>query len=468
MSGASRSFDIAPAVTLAAFMAAALALGGSSRGPFIVHGALEIGAAVLLLVGLWVWSADNPVWREGRLLLVAAGGVLFVGLLQLVPLPASVWPSLPGRAEIAAGFPAIGAALPALGLSLDPAATRDALLGLMPPLAAFVLAARLNLRKQGLLIAWALGGFAVISVVLGIVQMQGGLNSPLYVYQFQNRGYPTGFFANVNHQATLLLMTVPFLLAAAGNLRFRGSGLQPAVGKLGIIGSMLLIVVIGIVLCGSFAGYAMLGPVLALGIVLALGRWLTGGRIALFWAGVLLLAAAGATLAASPILKEFGLAAPEAEGAMGRPNLFARTIEGGLTYFPFGAGLGAFPAAFPRFENPETVSNVFANHAHSDYLELFFELGVFGILIVALALFWFVRTTIQIWRTDPSTTSRLRRAASIALGVAVVHSLVDYPLRTIAIATLAGLCAGLMIAPQEVKTQRSKPDANQPQRSVEL
>jgi hypothetical protein len=40
----------------------------------------------------------------------------------------------------------------------------------------------------------------------------------------------------------------------------------------------------------------------------------------------------------------------------------------------------------------------------------------------------------------------MRRAASVAIAIIVLHSLVDYPLRTTATAAVAALCLAVMIS----------------------
>lgn len=44
--------------------------------------------------------------------------------------------------------------------------------------------------------------------------------------------------------------------------------------------------------------------------------------------------------------------------------------------------------------------------------------------------------------------------ASIAIGAVLVHSLVDYPLRTAAMSALIGLCCVLMVRPAETPRSR--------------
>ena len=133
------------------------------------------------------------------------------------------------------------------------------------------------------------------------------------------------------------------------------------------------------------------------------------------------------------------------EGYLSRPDTFSRTMDAIAAYFPVGSGLGTFEQVYPRFEDPATVTTVFMNHAHNDYLEVAMELGIIGMaLLVAAIVFWAVLS----WRawTTRGSEARLQKAASIALAVPLLHSLVDYPLRTPGLAVLAAVCAGVLVA----------------------
>lgn len=58
--------------------------------------------------------------------------------------------------------------------------------------------------------------------------------------------------------------------------------------------------------------------------------------------------------------------------------------------FWFGTGIGTFRYAFPRYFSGGT--RIFINHAHNDYLELFAEMGITGILSVLLGVMVFFVT----------------------------------------------------------------------------
>jgi O-antigen ligase len=443
------------------FLTLVLALGGASRGAFLAHGIIDLAAAGLLI---WlIWDRQTSALPKGGVVpLALAIGFLAIGLLQLVPLPPAIWTALPGRAEIAKGFELIGAPLPALPISLVPEMTRDALPGLLAPLAAFLLAATTPLRRFGRDLAWAVPAIAAASVVLAIGQVAGGQNSPLYLYDTLDRRVASGLFSNVNHQATLMLVALPFLAAHASQARLKFATNTPDLGLALLVAALGGMIALGAVLAGSTAGYLLLGPVLGLSAIMILGL---GLKSLLDWRVLFGLAAIGVVgwvVGSGPILAS--LAATDAGGAsMGRPTLYQNTIEAGLAFAPFGSGLGSFPQIYPRFEDPASVSYVVAPHAHNDYLEIAMELGAPGLLLMAIGLGWFVTTSLQIWRMEPGTETRLRMAASIGLLAILAHSLVDFPLRTPAIATLAGLCAGLMIAPAagEHRRRRSSRDGMQ-------
>ena len=68
------------------------------------------------------------------------------------------------------------------------------------------------------------------------------------------------------------------------------------------------------------------------------------------------------------------------------------------------------------------------NHAHNDYLEIIFEGG----LLAGLALASYL--VLLSVRLVEARVNGMQKAALMAIGFLLVHSLVDYPMRTLAIA----------------------------------
>ncbi len=92
----------------------------------------------------------------------------------------------------------------------------------------------------------------------------------------------------------------------------------------------------------------------------------------------------------------------------------------------------------------------YVNRAHDDYLELWLEAGVVGATFGAIGLIWIGRNAISPWRRADagSADNLLARAATISIALLLLHSFVDYPLRTSAmLAFFAVACALLTKAP---------------------
>jgi O-antigen ligase len=113
---------------------------------------------------------------------------------------------------------------------------------------------------------------------------------------------------------------------------------------------------------------------------------------------------------------------------------------------PFGSGLGSFLRVYRTYESPDTVGNEYVVHAHNDYVELALELGVAGLILMILFLAWWLISALAIWRGGRG--GAFARAATIASAAILVHSLVDFPLRTAAIAACFAMCLALMAEPR--------------------
>jgi O-antigen ligase len=123
--------------------------------------------------------------------------------------------------------------------------------------------------------------------------------------------------------------------------------------------------------------------------------------------------------------------------------MFATTLAATKEFLPLGSGLGSFRRVYPLFENPDTIVPTIVNHAHNDYAELALETGLPGIGLIVLFLIWWAAAARRAWTS--SDASDFARAASIASAAILVHSLVDYPLRTAAISTIFAMCLALLV-----------------------
>lgn len=76
------------------------------------------------------------------------------------------------------------------------------------------------------------------------------------------------------------------------------------------------------------------------------------------------------------------LSSKDIEDNLSRLKLISLGFEFFKSYFYFGYGAGAFESAF--FLLFENLNDIYANHAHSDFVELLGELGIFGFIIFIL------------------------------------------------------------------------------------
>ena len=128
-----------------------------------------------------------------------------------------------------------------------------------------------------------------------------------------------------------------------------------------------------------------------------------------------------------------------------RSVIWAKSADALRDHWLPGSGVGSFVEIYQQEEADSEIDNSYVNHAHNDYFELLIETGLFGALILLALLWWWGSRVIAIWGSDPSPFAR---AATIASAAILVHSVVDYPLRTGAIAVVMALCLAMMVRPR--------------------
>jgi O-antigen ligase len=430
-----------------------LLLGGSAQGIW--------ANMILQLMGIAIiaWAAAaapaEPLTPSAKyLFLLVALGLLLV-TLQLAPLSASTWAHLGGRGPIAEQYRILGIPAPDRPLSITPYATLGTLLTLIPPLAVLCAMARMRAYRSGWLVLALLLG-TVAGVLLGALQVTSAdpLTSGWYLYAETNFGVATGFFANANHMASLLVIGLPFLAALLASAR--GGTIQRYSAVAALVAGVAAVLVIGIMLNGSLAGYVLAVPVLLASVLIVLSP---AGR-ARRWIGLtsgLLLVAGAVALWMRPVGGgSFG--AQAATSVQSRQEMVSTTLTAAKQFMPFGTGLGSFPRVYPLFEDPDSIVPTVVNHAHNDYAELALETGIPGLVLIAAFLIWWAAAVSRAWRSPEG--GPYARAASIASAAILVHSLVDYPLRTAAISSVFAMCLALLVqrqAPAKAESSDLRP-----------
>jgi O-antigen ligase len=412
-----------------------LILGGSVQGVWANMMLQLAGVAILA----WAAAAAQPLSRSARHLLILILIGLAVMLLQLIPLPPSIWAGLGGRGAVASGYAVLGFPMPALPLSLTPYESLGSLLTLIPPLAMLAALVRLRAyRRPWLAAALVAGTFA--SILLGAMQVASSdpTASPWYLYPETNFGAAVGFFANANHLATLLIITLPFLAALL--VSARGRNAQRYTAFLTMIAGAALVVAVGVVLNQSLAGYVLVVPVIAASALILMPARSGLRRWTMLLAGLFLLGALGVMESTS--IRQGSIQNEAATSVESREEILSTTAAAIGDFMPFGSGVGSFRKVYSLYEDQDAVTPIYVNHAHNDYAEIVLEMGLPGAALILLFLAWWVRAVWRVWRS--AEAGPYARAASIASAAILAHSIVDFPLRTAAIATCFAMCLGLM------------------------
>ena len=419
------------------YLFACLLIGGSAQGVW-QNMILQLAGVVIL-----AWAAldqgEEPLARPAMQLLLLAAVAILVIALQLVPLPPAVWTHLGPRQQIARGLASLGVPLAAEPLSVDPASGVACLLAVIPALALFSAMVRLRAYRP-LWLAIALITGTVAGIALGVLQVASGnpLTSPFYLYPESNWGRAVGFFANADHMATLLVISVPFLAAivAAGGR----AGTQARAAVIVIGAAVAIVLVVGLALNGSLAGYGLGLAVLAASLLILLPAN-SRLRLSIIGLAALLVVLSFVALETSSIGS--GKIGAHANSAVeSRTEILATTSRAVEDFMPFGSGFGSFQRVYPLYEKAGEVTPEYVVHAHNDYAEVALELGLAGILLMLLFLAWWAVAVWRAWRT--AQASPFARAAAIASAAVLVHSFVDFPLRTAAISACFGMCLALL------------------------
>lgn len=435
--GAKGTPDTAAEAAAVLLLTAALLAGGGSRGvgDAVVH--LAALPALLLAIVRWQWA---PAPRAQRVLAVVCASAIALAVLQLLPMPPAIYSMLPGRSDVLADLAQAGQPHGWLPLTMDRWGTVRALLALVVFASFWALActltraARLRLLKLALIVA-------TLTALLGYAQAAAGTYSLLRPYDYHHPIGAIGLFANRNHFACLMAMLLPF--ATALGMRAQSRRSAPVALAWYSVAAMLFLAA---ALSFSRTGLALAGTT-ALGSVLLLSsragsasdqgsirRWAPLAAISVAIAGIAVYAWDGISqrLQQDP-LEDL------------RWQYLRYGWDAAKAYLPWGSGWGSFMSVYAPFEPVGAMREVFALHAHNDVLETLIEAGLPGFVLLLTLLVTVICVTRKslIERTSHGS---ILGAAAIAAFVPMVHSLVDYPLRTHAVAVVFALVLSFLLA----------------------
>ncbi len=389
---------------------------------------------VLLLAMAWLagfargkFAAGPVLWSAWPMLLCAAAWLAYVWL-QLLPLPIGLLGFLSPEAarwHLAAAFPLTIAVAP---ITLDLYGTLDGACRSTAYVVFFALSlVLLRDRDRVRLATYAL-------ILSGTGQALYGAFASL-----QGGGVAAaGTFVNRNHYAGYMVMClsvgIGVLIASLSGGRaqswghfFRGAAQWIITPKMGLR-LLLVTMVIALVLSRSRMGNsAFFISLFATGVIgLVLSKKATRSMVVLLVSLIAIdVFIVGAYFGTERVVESISQTTMKGED---RDEVAGYALRMWQDYPVFGAGLGSFPAVFPRYSSEGTFYSY--THAHNDYLEFAAETGLIGIALLGLmvSMSFVAALRAQYVRQDPVMRG-ISFAAMMGILALMIHSSVDFNLQ---------------------------------------
>lgn len=432
------------------WLAVVFMTGGSARADVWLLTILRPVSALMLGVVLYRLTGEQA--RRNRWLLVLAAATVLLPIVQLIPLPPDIWRALPGRDLIAEIDGRAGLGPVWRPLTMAPEETWNALWSLMAPLATLLLALQLDARQRVKLLA-AILVIGCASALLGLLQILGDPQGPLYYYPITGNGQPVGLFANRNHQAAFLAVLFPVMMAWAmarhpSGVTYRAQ--RRWIAALPVIGLSAIIILL-ILLTGSRSGMLLaLVALVSLHFVYSGSHVRKDGERRGGWLWLLLLGLGVLATVAIQLGRGAAMNRLLTSDPMGdtRVQIAPTVVDMISATMPWGIGLGSFQKVYLVHERSELLRPFYMNHVHNDWLELALTGGVPAMLLVVVAL---IAYGVRLTRTLMAGAERgeelvMRRLGLVMLLLLALASVTDYPLRTPALACLAAIAIVLAFA----------------------
>ncbi len=373
-------------------------------------------------------------WRDGftafaRVSLpgqIALIGIAVLPLLQLIPLPPTIWHALPGQDLRRLTLGLVGLADTWQPLTLDPAGT--ALCAVMAVgFVAFTgwLLRLSNADFQRLFLV--VMGLVLLNIAVGLLQV---FSDGRWMALQANMGATLlGFFANKNHMALVLACSILlFGLEVSRRPRWRER-------RRLLVAGYIAFALVAIVVTNSRAGLA-LGVLAAVVVLLDLAR-----GVALRWRVL--------TIALVAVLAVVVMSSSAFETVAGRVDNVDSDLRWRFLgwswplaerYGWLGSGFGSFRTLFITTEQLAWVKPTIVNAVHNDYLQLLIEGGVPALILLALLSISLVGAVWRLRELPRSASTRHQLLFGfLAVLLFALHSVVDYPLRRAAAWTFFAL-----------------------------
>lgn len=408
----------------------------------LLYGSTDIGALIPLslliavLAGAWILRS----WKSGvfeinaDIILVPMFGLLLLAFVQLLPLGDN-------------GLPAGVLSIPASNaLTLDSFSTQIFLVRFFGY--AIFLAAALTFIDSEKRYRRAVAVILIFGGLMAFVGILQKLASPDAIYGVRKHSgaIPFGPYINSHHFASLMV-----LISGIGVAHLLGTGLQKQIKLL--VGIAVGLMAIAVPFTGSRGGVLAYFAMLCVAVL----AWFYGRQVTQR-SSLFPLLAGGAVLGMivigsllylggdSSVLRGFGIDDQSGDISSGRFHFWAVAWKIFLANPILGAGMDAFGFAFTRFDTQSGTYRV--EQAHNDYLQMLADGGIIGFgLIIAFISVLIGRCWTRVKEeSHPFIRTTVIGGLAGCVGI-FVHSVFDFPLRTVGNAFVFLLVIGVMLAP---------------------
>ncbi|MFN2501496.1 MAG: O-antigen ligase family protein [Pyrinomonadaceae bacterium] len=272
----------------------------------------------------------------------------------------------------------------------------------------------------------------------------------IYSIYVPRSGNPFGSFVNKHDFAAIIEMVIAMPLGMVFSNAVPRDRRMVYIVAIGLLGASLL-------LSGSRGGLVAVAAELILLVILTSDA--KGWRNFVLKAGLsaaLVVAAVGGAVfvGGDTSLTRLSDAARSDDRTSSRALIWDNTVRVIKHNFPLGAGLGAYPQAYARFDTESGSKRV--EQAHNEYLQILADAGIVGAVIGALFLFWFYREGLKAARGQ----NPFRRGAAIGAFIGcfaiLIHSMFDFVLHITAVSVMFLTLLSILIAsgrPDDVEEQ---------------
>lgn len=408
---------------------------GGSASVVVYEMGLSIFALIGLLVFLWSGTTQKTEGLVRWLILVFGLSVA----IQLMPLPDLLWRGMPQGQFAESLPPKAQRQIIWQSLSISPESTLYSLLAAAPALIVLWLVAGMNQFERNT-IANILIIAVLFQAIIGIVQAASFLS--LTTYTYSHKKVAIGLFASRNHYADLILIGTSLMFA------IRKDWLQKygrAVSEIAFH-MVLLVFLLAIISSASRSGVVLFVLMASIGYAIIVPRnkrlafsifaSIVGG---LLWVTLNFLPQTGVV---KSTLARFEMAED------GRWEIWENSWVAAASYWPWGAGLSNFRHAYEAEEPLGSVTALYINAAHNEYLQFIIENGVIGLIALSLSI------TLLAVHQRFNDHNRFFSFIWIALLTIIFHSFVDYPFRVMSLNVLIACLVAFAISPPSENYKR--------------